>query len=112
MSLFSSRPASTASENDSEVEPQRFFNFLQHYGLQRYHGHLRDIGVSRISHLKSVDDKDLELIGFSRSEMNRLRRKLDENFSVTGRLMVGVCSLCLALPGSRTYSQRKGVWRR
>lgn len=82
-------PVPSASDDpESMFEKQRFFNFLQHYKLERYHGPLVERGVSRISHLKTVDDRDLLQIGFSLSEMNRLRRKLDENFSITGRLIV------------------------
>ena len=74
-----------------DSESQRFFNFLQHYDLQRYHQKFLDMGVRKISHLKDVDDDDLELVGLSRPERSRLRKKLEKNFSLTGKLMVRFC---------------------
>lgn len=71
-----------------DTEAQRFFNFLQHYGLQKYHQKFLDMGVLKISHLKDVDDGDLEQVGLSRPERARLRKKLENNFSLTGKLKV------------------------
>ena len=69
-------------------EQQRFYNFLQHYDLHKYHQKFLQMGVSKISHLKAVDDATLEQMGLSRPERNRLHKKLDENFSVSGKLKV------------------------
>ena len=71
-------------------EQQRFYNFLQHYDLHKYHQKFLAEGVSRISHLKALDDKDLEEIGLSRPERNRLFKKLDENFSLPGLIKVSL----------------------
>ena len=73
---------------DIAKEQQKFFNFLQHYDLHKYHQAFLNRGVSRISHLKAVDEKDLRDIGLSRPESSRLKKKLEKNFSVTGKLVV------------------------
>lgn len=69
-------------------EQQRFYNFLQHYDLHKYHQRFLAAGVSRISHLKVMDDKDLENVGLTRPERNRLYKKLEENFSISGLIKV------------------------
>ena len=84
-----------AMNDDPEMwkEQQRFYNFLQHYELHKYHQKFLAAGVSRISHLKSLDDKDLEEVGLSRPERNRLFKKLDENFSLPGLIKVSLSYL-------------------
>ena len=81
-----------AMNDDPEMwkEQQRFYNFLQHYELHKYHQKFLAAGVSRISHLKALDDKDLEEVGLSRPERNRLFKKLDENFSLPGLIKVSL----------------------
>ena len=81
-----------AMNDDPEMwkEQQRFYNFLQHYELHKYHQKFLAAGVSRISHLKPLDDKDLEEVGLSRPERNRLFKKLDENFSLPGLIKVSL----------------------
>ena len=69
-------------------DSEKFYNFLQRYDLHRYHQKFVDMGVRKISHLKDVDDNDLELVGLSRPERSRLRKKLENNFSFAGRLRV------------------------
>ena len=69
-------------------DSEKFYNFLQRYDLHRYHQKFVDMGVRKISHLKDVDDSDLELVGLSRPERSRLRKKLEMNFSFAGKLRV------------------------
>lgn len=76
---------------------QRFYNFLQYYDLHKYYRRLTGMGVTRISHLKVVDDETLEQIGMSRPERNRLRKKLEENFSTSGKLKVTKRSILLRM---------------
>ena len=76
------------AEPDLWREQQRFYNFLQHYDLHKYHRKFLSTGVSKISHLKAVDDQSLADIGLTRPERIRLRKKLEENFSVGGKLKV------------------------
>lgn len=73
-------------------EQQRFFNFLQHYDLHKYHQRFLRMGVRRISHFKDVSDADLDAVGLTPPEKTRLRKKLDENFSTTGKLKVSYSS--------------------
>ncbi len=69
-------------------EQHRFYNFLQHYDLQQYHQRFLEKGVSKVSHLKTVDEVCLEEIGLSRPERIRLMKKMEENFSLHGKLKV------------------------
>ena len=69
-------------------DQQRFYNFLQHYDLHRYHQRFLRMGVTRISHFKDVTDADLDAVGLTPPEKTRLRKKLEENFSTKGRLKV------------------------
>ena len=83
----------TAVTDSEWREQQRFFNFLQHYGLHRYHQRFLQMGVTRITHFKDVSDADLDAVGLSPPEKTRLRKKLDENFSTTGKIKVCVSSI-------------------
>ncbi len=69
-------------------EQQRFYNFLHHYDLQQYHQAFLAKGVSKVSHLKSLDEVSLAEVGLSRPERIRLMRKTEENFSRTGKFKV------------------------
>ena len=95
--VLASPPVETemaASGKDSLTDPelwkeqQRFYNFLQHYDLHKYHQRFLRMGVTRISHFKDVTDSDLNAVGLSPPEKTRLRKKLEENFSTTGKIKV------------------------
>ena len=76
------------TDPDLWKEQQRFYNFLQHYDLLKYHQRFQRMGVLRLTHFKDVTDADLDAVGLTPPEKTRLRKKLDENFSVAGKLKV------------------------
>ena len=82
--------ASAVTDPELWKEQQRFYNFLQHYDLHKYHQRFLRMGVTRISHFKDVSDPDLDAVGLSAPEKTRLRKKLDQNFSARGKLKVCV----------------------
>lgn len=82
--------AKTSAVTDPELwkEQQRFYNFLQRYDLLKYYQRFQRMGVRRLTHFKDVTDADLDAVGLTPPEKTRLRKKLDENFSVTGKIKV------------------------
>lgn len=70
-------------------EQHRFYNFLRHYDLHHYHQAFLSKGVSKVSHLKNLDEASLEEVGLTRPERIRLMKKTDENFSLSGKFKVG-----------------------
>ena len=48
------------------------------------------MGVTKMIHLKDVDDTDLEKLGLSRPERTRLKKKLEAHFSTFGKLKVPI----------------------
>lgn len=74
--------------DDAEKEKVRFYNFLKRYDLDHYYDNFIKIGVCKISHLKDVDENDLKGIGLHKPERNRLKKKLEENFSIMGKFKV------------------------
>ena len=80
--------AGAITDPDLWKEQQRFYNFLQHYDLHKYHQRFIKMGVLRLTHFKDVTDADLDAVGFTPPEKTRLRKKLDENFSKKGKLKV------------------------
>ena len=77
------------TDPDIWKEQHRFYNFLQHYELHKYHQRFLQMGVRRLSHFKDVTDADLDAVGLTPPEKTRLWKKLDQNFSVGGRIRVG-----------------------
>ena len=74
---------------DSEaVERRRLFNFLHHYQLNGYYEKLLNEGVTRISHLKAASSNSLRTIGFKELEIDRLVKKLDQNFGKMSKIKV------------------------
>lgn len=71
--------------NAQEVE---FLNFLKKYDLEKYHERLLQDGVKRIDHLQHVKIEDLEKIGMSRPESQRLLGKYEKHFSKFGKFKV------------------------
>ena len=82
--------AGAIKDPDLWREQQRFYNFLQHYDLHKYHQRFLKMGVLRLSHFRDVTDADLDAVGLTPPEKTRLRKKLDENFSTKGRIRVGM----------------------
>jgi len=76
-----------ANLNAQEIE---FFNFLQKYDLQQYFDRLREDGVKKIGHLQHVKSEDLEKIGMSKPERQRLLGKYEQHFSKLGKLKVSL----------------------
>jgi serine/threonine protein kinase len=68
-------------------EELRFYKFLEYYKLEQYHEEFVKMGVKQIAHLRDVNDGDLTDIGMSGPEKVRLSRKMNENFSMMGRLV-------------------------
>lgn len=65
-----------------------FFNFLKKYDLEKYYDRLKDDGVSKIGHLQHVKSEDLEKIGMTKPERQRLLGKYEKHFSKLGKLKV------------------------
>ena len=88
--MATAKNAATAAVSDPELwrDQQRFYNFLQHYDLHKYHQRFLRMGVTRLSHFKDVTDADLDAVGLTRPEKTRLRKKLEQNFSTKGKLKV------------------------
>ena len=82
-------PGGAITDPELWREQQRFFNFLQHYQLHRYHQRFLQMGVRRLTHFKDVTDADLDAVGLKPPEKARLWKKLDENFSTKGKIRVG-----------------------
>ena len=97
-------PSSVLQDADLWKEQQRMFNFLHHYDLHKYYERLVKMGVTRLTHFKDVTDADLVALGFSPPEKTRLWKKLDNNFSMKGKIMVSQLSAWLSLGlGTLTY---------
>jgi len=76
-----------------------FFNFLKKYDLDHYYERLKAEGVKKINHLQHVKNEDLEKIGMTKPERQRLRGKYEQHFSKLGKLKVCLqyffcCSYC------------------
>jgi serine/threonine protein kinase len=56
------------------------YNFLEHYNLKDHYEKLVRQNVTTISHLKATSDASLREVGFSGPEVDRVRKKLKENF--------------------------------
>ena len=80
--------AGTVTDPELWRDQQRFYNFLQHYDLHKYHQRFSKMGVLRLNHFKDVTDADLDAVGLTPPEKTRLRKKLEENFSKKGKIMV------------------------
>ena len=74
--------------SQDDTERQKFVNFLSHYDLSKYYEAFREIGVTKLAHLKDVSEDDLKQIGLSNPEKTRLLKKYDANFSKMGKLKV------------------------
>jgi activated CDC42 kinase 1 len=79
-------PGSFTTDPELWREQQRFYNFLQHYDLHKYHQRFLRMGVRKLTHFKDVTDADLDAVGLTPPEKTRLRKKLDENFSTAGKI--------------------------
>lgn len=69
-------------------EQQRLQNFLRYYDLGQYYQGFVNMGVIKLSYLRDVDDADLDKLGLSRPERNRLKKKLESHYSTFGKLKV------------------------
>ena len=68
-----------AAQDDKE-KSRILFNFLDYYDLSEYYGKLVKEGVTTISHLKATSDDSLRAIGFKGPEIDRIKKKLAQNF--------------------------------
>ena len=98
-------------------DQQRFLTFLRGIDLSHYHQSFVKEGVKKISHLKHVDDKDLENIGLTRPERNRLKKKLETEFSAIHKLfkvaslVVSTVSTCSAITAETQAERRQDASR-
>ena len=82
-------------QDKKEIE---FLNFLTKYDLGHYYERLKSEGVWKISHLQHVVAEDLDKIGMSRPERQRLLGKYEQHFSKLGKIKVWFDLLFLCSP--------------
>ena len=64
------------------------YNFLEHYNLKDHYEKLVRQNVTTISHLKATSDTSLREVGFSGPEVDRVRKKLKENFDGIKKMVI------------------------
>ena len=91
-------PSVVLDDQELIIEQRRLFNFLKRYDLHQYHKAFLENGVKRLTHLKDVaqDDDSLDMVGLSRPERMRLRKKVKENVQWMGRMKVRVIQAILS----------------